>query len=55
MAIAVIRNAPAGLAIVANLVSTSLTGGFGFSTLTTLALVNLVVTENPNQTQASPN
>lgn len=55
IAIAVIRNAPGGLAIVANLLSNSPTGGFGFSNVTTLALVNLVVAENQNQTQASPN
>lgn len=54
-AIAVIRTAPGGLAIVANLLSTSPTGGFGFSNVTTTALVNLVVTENQNQTQTSPN
>jgi len=54
-AIAIIRNAPGGLAIVANLLSNSPTGGFGFSNVTTLALANLVVTENQNQTQASPN
>ena len=55
IAIAVIRSAPAGLAIVANLVSTSSTGGFGFANVDTIALANLVVTENQNQTQASPN
>jgi hypothetical protein len=54
IAIAVIRNAPSGLAIVANLLSNSPTGGFRFSNVTTLALVNLVVAENQNQTQASP-
>jgi len=55
-AIAVIRNAPAGLAIVANLLSTAPTGGFGFPSVITVAgLFNLVVAENQNQTQASPN
>ncbi len=55
LAIAVIRNAPAGLAIVANLLSNSPTAGFDFSNVTTLAIADLVVTENQNQTQASPN
>jgi hypothetical protein len=56
-AIAVVRNAPAGLAIVNTLLSTNLTGGFGFATTNTsgLLIADLVVTENQNQTQASPN
>ena len=56
-AITVVRNAPAGLAIVNTLLSTNLTGGFGFTTTNTsgLLIANLVVTENQNQTQASPN
>lgn len=55
-AIAIIRNAPAGLAVVANLLSTAPTGGFGFpSVITVSGLFNLVVTENQNETQFSPN
>jgi hypothetical protein len=54
-AIAIIRNAPGGLAIVANLLSNSPTGGFGFANVTALAHVNLVVAENQNHTEASPN
>jgi hypothetical protein len=56
MAIAVIRSAPGGLAIVNTLVSTNLTGGFGLTTNTAgLFNFNLVITENQNQTQGSPN
>jgi hypothetical protein len=53
----VVRNAPAGLAIVNALLSTNLTGGFGFAATDTsgLLIANLVVSENQNQTQASPN
>jgi hypothetical protein len=54
IAVAVIRNAPGGLAIVANLLSNSPTGGFGLSNVTMLALVDLVVAVNQNQAQASP-
>jgi hypothetical protein len=56
-AITVVRYAPAGLAIVNTLLSTNLTGGFGFATTSTsgLLIADLVVTENQNQTQASPN
>jgi hypothetical protein len=54
-AITVVRNAPAGLAIVNTLLSTNATGGFGFATTNTngLIIANLVVTENQNQTQTS--
>jgi hypothetical protein len=47
-AIAVVRNAPAGLAIVNDLLSSNLSGGFGFATTNTsgLLIANLVVTEN---------
>jgi hypothetical protein len=56
-AITVVRNAPSGLAIVDILLSTNSTGGFGFATTNTsgLLIANLVVTENQNQTQVSPN
>jgi hypothetical protein len=55
-AITVIRNAPAGFSIVANLLSGAPVGGFGFPSVTTVAgLFNLVVTENQNQTRANPN
>jgi hypothetical protein len=56
-AITVVRNAPSGLAIVDMLLSTNLTGGFGFATTNTnsLLIANLVATENQNQTQVSPN
>ena len=55
-AITVVRNAPAGLAIVNNLLSTNVTGGFGFTTTNLSGLIQtLIVTENQNQTQASPN
>jgi hypothetical protein len=56
-AITVVRNAPAGLVIVNTLLSSNLTGGFGFATTNTsgFLIANLVVTENQNQTQVSPN
>ena len=54
-AIAVVRDAPAGLAIVNTLLSANLTGGFGFTALTTAGLFNLIITENQNQVQSSPN
>jgi hypothetical protein len=56
-AITVVRNAPAGLAIVNTLLSSHVTGGFGFATTNTsgFLIANLVVTENQNQTQVSPN
>ena len=56
-AITVVRNAPSGLAIVDILLSTNSTGGFGFATTNTngLLIANLIVTENQNQTQVSPN
>ena len=54
-AIAVARDAPAGLAIVNTLLSANLTGGFGFTALTTADLFNLIITENQNQVQSSPN
>jgi hypothetical protein len=53
-ALIIIRDAPGGLAIVNTLVSNNLTGGFGLA-ITTAALFNLAITENPNQTQSSPN
>jgi hypothetical protein len=54
---ATLRAAPAGLAIVNTLLSTNVPGGFGFATTNTsgLLIANLVVTENQNQTQTSPN
>jgi len=44
-------------AIVNNLLSANLTGGFGFATTNAsgLLIANLVVAENQNQTQVSPN
>jgi hypothetical protein len=54
VAIAIVRSGPAGLAAVNTLLSTNLTGGFGF-TNPIGAGINLVVTENQNQTQGSPN
>lgn len=52
--IVVVRNAPAGLVIVNNLLSTNLNGGFGFASanLTGLVLQSRIVAENQNQTQA---
>jgi hypothetical protein len=54
---ATLRAAPAGLPIVNTLLSSHVTGGFGFTTTNTngLLIANLVVTENQNQTQASSN
>jgi hypothetical protein len=54
---ATLRAAPAGLAIVDTLLSTNVTGGFGFATTNTsgLLIANLVVTENQNQIQARSN
>jgi len=52
-----LRAALPGLAIVDTLLSTNVTGGFGFTTTNAsgLLIANLVVTENQNQTQASSN
>jgi hypothetical protein len=50
-------SAPSGPVIVNILLSSSVNGGFGFTTTGTsgFLIANLVVTENQNQTQARPN
>lgn len=54
-ALAVIRSAPGGLALVSTVLSNNLTGGFGLSPAATTGFFNLIITENQNQTQSSPN
>jgi hypothetical protein len=54
-AVAIVRDAPAGLAIVNTMLAANLTGGFGFTAVTTVGLFNLIITENQNQVQSSPN
>ena len=55
-ALLIIRAAPGGLAIIANLQASAPTGGFGLTNVTTITgLFNLIATENQNQTAVSPN